>query len=104
MTDLAEQPDDWTEPGAHPVVPGVHRIPVPLPMQGLHAVNVYVLEDREGLVLIDSGLAGIETGQVLKDALKPLGHRLRDVREIFVTHAHWDHWTEALVLRALYGT
>ena len=34
----------WTEPGAWPVAPGVHRIPLPLPMDGLRAVNVYVIE------------------------------------------------------------
>ncbi len=34
----------WTEPGAYPVADGVHRIPLPLPMDGLRAVNVYVLE------------------------------------------------------------
>ena len=36
---------DWTEAGAFPVAPGVHRIPLPLPMDGLRAVNVYVIED-----------------------------------------------------------
>ena len=34
----------WTEPGASRWRPGVHRIPLPLPMDGLRAVNVYVLE------------------------------------------------------------
>ncbi|MGH3629143.1 MAG: MBL fold metallo-hydrolase, partial [Sciscionella sp.] len=31
----------WEEPGAFPVAPGVHRIPLPLPNDGLRAVNVY---------------------------------------------------------------
>ena len=48
---------DWTEPGAHPIAHGVHRIPLPLPMDGLRAVNVYVLETDEGLVLVDAGWA-----------------------------------------------
>ena len=47
--------DDWTAPGAYPVAPGVHRVPLPLPTDGLRAVNVYVIEDDGGLVLIDSG-------------------------------------------------
>ena len=38
------EPNHWTDPGAWPVAPGVHRIPLPLPMDGLRAVNVYVLE------------------------------------------------------------
>ena len=46
---------DWAEPGTYPVAPGVHRVPLPLPTDGLRAVNVYVIEDDGGLVLIDSG-------------------------------------------------
>ena len=30
----------WTEEGAWLVAPGVYRIPLPLPMDGLRAVNV----------------------------------------------------------------
>ena len=48
---------DWTEPGVFPVAPGVHRVPLPLPTDRLRAVNVYVLEAGDGLVLIDSGWA-----------------------------------------------
>src|SRR5579875_567174 len=48
---------DWTQEGAHPVSPGVHRIPLPLPGDGLRAVNVYAIEAAGGLVLIDSGWA-----------------------------------------------
>ena len=39
-----DQPDDWTEPGAFEVAPGVHRIPLPLPNDGLRAVNVYAVD------------------------------------------------------------
>ena len=47
----------WAEPGAWPVAPGVHRIPLPLPMDGLKAVNVYALETDDGLTLVDAGWA-----------------------------------------------
>lgn len=30
---------DWTTPGVYPVAPGVHRIPLPLPNDGLRAVR-----------------------------------------------------------------
>ena len=49
--------EHWTEPGAWPAAPGVHRIPLPLPTDGLKAVNVYVLETDDGLTLIDAGWA-----------------------------------------------
>src|SRR5713226_5609306 len=31
----------WTIEGTYPVAPGVHRIPLPLPFDGLRAVNTY---------------------------------------------------------------
>ena len=46
---------NWTEPGAWRVADGIHRIPLPLPMDGLRAVNVYAIEQRSGFALIDSG-------------------------------------------------
>ena len=52
MTPPESEPH-WTEPGAWPVATGVHRIPLPLPMDGLRAVNVYVLEgDDDTPILI----------------------------------------------------
>ena len=48
---------EWAEPGVYPVAPGVHRVPLPLPTDGLRAVNVYVITGDRGLVLIDSGWA-----------------------------------------------
>ena len=47
--------EDWTAPGVYEVVPGVHRIPLPLPNDGLRAVNVYAITGSDGPVLIDSG-------------------------------------------------
>ncbi|MGI5202182.1 MBL fold metallo-hydrolase [Spirillospora sp. CA-108201] len=101
---VVEQPTDWTEPGAHPVAPGVHRIPLALPIPSLHAVNVYVVEDAEGLVVVDSGWAMPDTKAALEAALAVLGHRLDDVAQFLVTHAHWDHYSQALALRESFGT
>ncbi|MFI0454307.1 MBL fold metallo-hydrolase [Actinomadura sp. 6N118] len=101
---VMEQPADWTEPGAHPVAPGVHRIPLALPIPSLHAVNVYVIEDPDGLVVVDSGWAMPDSRAALKDALRFLGHRLDDVTQFLVTHAHWDHYSQALALRESFGT
>jgi glyoxylase-like metal-dependent hydrolase (beta-lactamase superfamily II) len=100
---IAEQPEDWTEPGAHPVLPGVHRIPLPLPSGALHAVNAYVIESPEGPVIIDSGWAMPDTEKVLEAALRTLGHRLEDIAHVLVTHAHWDHYSQALALRNAFG-
>jgi glyoxylase-like metal-dependent hydrolase (beta-lactamase superfamily II) len=94
---------DWAEPGVYQVAPGVYRIPLPLPTDGLRAVNVYAIEDGEGPVLIDSGWAREQSRQALTSALRMLGCGLPDVRHFLVTHAHRDHYTQALELRRSFG-
>jgi len=93
----------WTQPGTYPVAPGVHRVPLPLPNDGLHAVNVYVLEEPDGLVLIDAGWALLESRRRLEAALACIGYDLGDVHRILVTHVHRDHYTQAVSLRRLFG-
>jgi glyoxylase-like metal-dependent hydrolase (beta-lactamase superfamily II) len=88
----------WTEQGAWPVSPGVVRIPLPLPMDGLRAVNVYVMETDDGLVLIDGGWAVPESREVFESSMKSAGYALSDIRRFLVTHLHRDHYTQAYVL------
>jgi glyoxylase-like metal-dependent hydrolase (beta-lactamase superfamily II) len=94
----------WTEEGTHPVAPGVHRIPLPLPSDGLRAVNVYAIEDGSGLVLIDSGWALANALEQLERSLAAIGAGLPDVRQFLVTHMHRDHYTQAVEVRRLFGT
>ena len=89
---------EWTEPGAYEVAPGVHRLPLPLPMDGLRAVNVYVIETDDGLVLVDGGWAIPESRTVFDAGLKQLGYTVRDIRRFLVTHMHRDHYTQAYVV------
>lgn len=106
-TDAAEQDresrDAWTAPGPETVAQGVHRIALPLPMDGLRAVNVYVIEDGEGLVLIDGGWAIDVSRALLERSLGELGHELRDIRRVLVTHVHRDHYTQAVAIRRAVG-
>ncbi|NUT52003.1 MAG: MBL fold metallo-hydrolase [Saccharothrix sp.] len=95
---------EWTQPGVFEVAPGVHRIPLPLPNDGLHTVNVYALDDGDGLVLIDSGWALRAGETALEEALGALGHGFEDVRRFLVTHVHRDHYTMAVSLRRRFGT
>ena len=94
----------WTDPGLFTVAPGVHRVPLPLPTDGLRAGNVYAVEDGDGLVLIDSGWALAESRQALAAALAMLGCGLGDVRHFLVTHVHRDHYTQAVELRRIFGS
>lgn len=94
----------WTEPGIYEVAPGVYRIPLPLPNDGLRAVNVYALLDGTDLVMIDSGWALADARDQLAAALRGIGAELGDVRRFLVTHVHRDHYTQAVALRREFGT
>jgi len=95
--------EGWIDSGPETVADGVHRIPLPLPMDGLRAVNVYVIEDADGLVLIDGGWALDVSFAQLERSLATLGHDLRDVRQVLVTHVHRDHYTQAVAIRRAVG-
>ena len=106
MTTGPVSPDSgehWTEPGAWPAAPGVHRIPLPLPTDGLKAVNVYVLETDDGLTLIDAGWAIEVARDLLEASLRSLGHATSDISRFLVTHVHRDHYTQAVTVRRDFG-
>ena len=101
------QPDDpeadWTSSGVYDVGNGVYRIPLPLPQDGLRAVNVYAVRDGDGLTLVDSGWAITEARDLLEQAVKLLDSSLAGVRRFLVTHVHRDHYTLAVTLRKEFG-
>jgi len=94
---------DWLLPGAYPVTDGIHRLPLPLPMDGLRAVNVYTVETEEGLTLIDGGWAIDESRSQLDQGLASLGHTVADINRFLVTHMHRDHYTQAVTVRRELG-
>jgi glyoxylase-like metal-dependent hydrolase (beta-lactamase superfamily II) len=89
----------WTEPGVEDLGGGVYRIPLPLPMDGLKAVNVYAITDAEGVDLIDAGIALVQARERLTEGLRQIGYGLGDIRNFFVTHIHIDHYSLAVELR-----
>jgi glyoxylase-like metal-dependent hydrolase (beta-lactamase superfamily II) len=101
----ADQPSaDWTAPGTYQVAPSVYRIPLPLPSDGLRAVNVYAIDHGDCLTLIDAGWAVAETTPALERGLAALGYRFTDISRILVTHVHRDHYSYAVELRRRWGT
>lgn len=105
MPELMPEPDRhaWTAGGPQRVAPGVHRMPLPLPNDGLRAVNVYVVDLPDGVALIDAGWATAESMRSLEQGLAALGRDPGDVRTIMVTHIHRDHYTQAVRLRQKFG-
>jgi glyoxylase-like metal-dependent hydrolase (beta-lactamase superfamily II) len=99
-----EAASNWASPGAFEVVPDLYRIPLPLPKDGLRAVNVYALLDDAGVGLIDSGWAIPDARSQLQESLALLDRHPRDVHRILVTHIHRDHYTQAVALRREFGS
>src|SRR3984957_3005904 len=93
----------WIDEGAYEVASGVYRIPLPLPFDGLRAVNTYAIETADGLVMIDSGWVLTETKDQLERSLAKIGAGLGDISKFLITHIHRDHYTQAIALRKLFG-
>lgn len=72
------------------VVPGVHRVRLPLPF-ALNHVNCYLLEDDDGWTVLDTGLHRPEIYAGWQAAFARLGIAPGDIRRIVVTHMHPDH-------------
>lgn len=75
------------------------RIPLPLPLPDLKVVNAYAVGTGDGVTLIDPGWASRESEATLLAALDSMGYTPADIRQILVTHAHWDHYTQAVKWR-----
>jgi glyoxylase-like metal-dependent hydrolase (beta-lactamase superfamily II) len=103
-TDVAAARGIWSDPTTEEVAPGVHRIPLPLPVSdGLRAVNVYAIETPDSIVMIDSGWALELTRERLAEGLARIGAGLGDVSRFLVTHMHKDHYSQGVVLRREFG-
>jgi hydroxyacylglutathione hydrolase len=65
----------------------------------LGMAQAYLIESSEGLVLLDAGSPGHE-----QKVINKMGELERsDLRLIFITHAHLDHYGSAAALRRLTG-
>jgi glyoxylase-like metal-dependent hydrolase (beta-lactamase superfamily II) len=85
----------------------VGRIPTPTPL-GVGDINTYLLFPPEGstsrgLTLIDTGVKTPEAFEALRQGTKELGVGLEQIERILVTHAHMDHFGQALRLREISG-
>jgi glyoxylase-like metal-dependent hydrolase (beta-lactamase superfamily II) len=94
----------WMAPGVFPIAEGVWRIPLPLPMKDLSCVNTWLFRVGEENVLIDPGWASAESEIALENALASLDLGFADIRQIAITHTHWDHYSEAMLIRQRFGT
>jgi glyoxylase-like metal-dependent hydrolase (beta-lactamase superfamily II) len=65
------------------IIPQVYRL------SGLVVGNVYLIEDPDGLTLIDASIP--PSGKKIIDQIVGLGRKPADVKRILITHGHPDH-------------
>ncbi|HEY6399342.1 MAG TPA: MBL fold metallo-hydrolase [Solirubrobacteraceae bacterium] len=81
------------------VVPGLWRLRLPLPWEGVPHCNAWAVASGSGFVLFDTGMHEPGSLAQLERALDQVGLRLEQVRLIACTHAHADHWGQAAPIR-----
>ena len=72
------------------ILPGLYRIPVPLPGNPLKELNAYLLRGNERSILIDTGFRQDECRSALFAGLEELGCQGQPV-DVLLTHLHSDH-------------
>lgn len=85
------------------VAPGVLRSQLPIDLPGLGHVNCYILEDENGIALVDPGLPGDASWNALVDRLDRAGYGVKNVHTVICTHSHHDHFGGAGRLREASG-
>jgi glyoxylase-like metal-dependent hydrolase (beta-lactamase superfamily II) len=92
---------DLVKDFAPTTVHGDAILQIRLPMTGnpLRYINGYVLEDDDGLTLIDAGWKADDVLAALHAGLGEHGYALRDIRRLLITHCHFDHYGLAATLR-----
>jgi glyoxylase-like metal-dependent hydrolase (beta-lactamase superfamily II) len=104
LLDESQQTGEWESEGVYQVAEGVYRVPLPLPSDGLRAVNVYLVVHDDDVVIIDSGWADDESRGLLVRALSAIDLSPESISRFLVTHMHRDHFEQALSVRRDFGT
>ena len=71
---------------------GLWSVPVPIPQNSLRYVLVYLLEQPDGVTMIDAGWDTEDAWAALNDGLAKAGYEVEAVRSVLVTHIHPDHY------------
>lgn len=87
------------------VFPGIRWLKLPIAMEhnDLSHVNIYLIEDKNGFTMIDTGWNTDTSFSVLHNALIKSGHNFQSIKQILITHIHPDHYGMAGRLRDLSG-
>ncbi len=75
------------------VAPGVKWLQMPLPMS-LNHINIYLIEEEDGWVVVDTGIRSVETKNLWSEIFKNELNG-KPVSTIICTHMHPDHTGQA---------
>ena len=103
MTKPTRQEQEPADSAVTEVGPGVLRMQLPVHLPGLGHVNCYAIEDERGVAIVDPGLPGDPTWDVLAERLAQGGFKPTDVHTVIITHSHFDHFGQAERLREEVG-
>lgn len=85
------------------VVPGIYQLKVPIPDNPLGYLLAYLIRRGDGYLLVDCGWDAPEAFDALAAQLGRLGADFSEIRAIFITHFHPDHYGLAGRVKALSG-
>jgi glyoxylase-like metal-dependent hydrolase (beta-lactamase superfamily II) len=77
--------------------------PTPFPVGDIHSYLIVPQAGSGSLTLIDTGVKSPEAFEALQRGVKEHGFGLEQIERILITHAHPDHFGQALRLREISG-
>jgi len=87
------------------VFPGIRWLKSPINMEqsDLEYINTYLVEDKKGFLMVDSGWNTDESFGMLHNKLIKSGHSFQSIKQIVITHIHPDHYGMAGRIKELSG-
>jgi glyoxylase-like metal-dependent hydrolase (beta-lactamase superfamily II) len=74
------------------VAPGIYQLKVPIPDSPLGHLNCYLIEGKDGWLMLDTGWYTPDAFNALETGLRDLGLVVTDIATMVVTHIHPDHF------------
>ena len=68
------------------IAPGIYQLKIPIPDNPLGHLNCYLIEGKDGWLMVDTGWHTPDTFKSLETGLRDLGLALSDIATIIVTH------------------
>ncbi len=85
------------------VLNGVHQLKTPSPGNRSWPTNVYVIEGGNGHILVDAGWDSQESLWALQEGLRAANLKLRDIKQVVITHIHPDHYGLTAKIKQICG-